>query len=171
MREGEVGVNKIRSFLEKEKNKTRDEQFIKDKLALANPMDKIQILSQRLGGVEKWNLNIAYLKVENQTVQIRGSLSKSSLKRFQSQLETLAKGSLKEEALPEEKEKIEQLKSLPEKKSPSPSLSLNGKKNQKDKKEKGKSKKGGLTQKQQVLEEREEERTFFSYTFELKEGV
>ena len=166
MKEDEIQVKAVKSFLDKEKNKTQDEQFIREKLALANPMDKIQLLTQRLGGAEKWNLNIAYLKVEDNTVQIKGSLNKSSLTDFKSQLETLVKGSIKELS---SEEKVK--KNFSEESRPSHPLGLDPGVNQKREAEELKDEKGeSLNGKQSDSEKLEQkELAFFSYTFELKE--
>lgn len=167
MNEDEIHTEKIKSFLKKEKNKTQDEQFIKEKLALANPMDKIQLITQQLGGAEKWNLNITYLKVEENNIQMKGSLNKSSLENFRSQLKTLVKGPIKE--LPKEKEI--KLEDSPKQAEAAVSPAVKKGANQKDKKRD--SKQGmqePLTQEQSDSESPDQkDMAFFSYTFELKE--
>ena len=182
MKEREVKVKKVQSFLKKEKSKIQDEQFVREKLALTNPMDTIQLFSQKLGTAEKWNLNIAYLKVENHKIQIRGSLNKSSLKSFKSQLEALAKKPLKESplkrVLPEKNPSLKPLelknpKDQQKKEKGSgglPTLSLNKPKEQNTNQIKDK-KKENLAKSLQASSSETEEQAFFNYTFEIKEGL
>ena len=96
MQESQVSVESLNSFLEKEKAKSENEQIVRDKLSLPNPMDQLQIITQRLGDAEKWNLTIRHLKLEDRKVEIKGVLNKSQLQKFKSQLEGLAKGQIKE---------------------------------------------------------------------------
>ena len=88
----------IQSFLNKNKNTTENEQTVRDKLNEPNPMDHLQLITQKLSDVEKWNLSIHYLKLVGQTVEIKGSVNQSSLPSLKSQLTSLAKGNISEDS-------------------------------------------------------------------------
>ena len=94
--ESRVTVDSLNSFLEKEKEKMKDEQIIQKELRQPNPMDHLQRIVQKVGPASKWNLSIRYLKVEGNEVEIKGLVERTSLRAFKAQLQSLAKGTIKE---------------------------------------------------------------------------
>ena len=175
LQDNNINVDSLKSFLEKEKVKTDNEQFVRDKLNLPNPMVHLQLISQKLGKAEKWNLSIHYLKSEDKAIEIKGSVNKSSLESFKSQLKNLAdKGRIKETPYSGNKH-LSQTKNQ----------NLPDKKKSKDLQPAIKQKQAG----QNVLPEKEkpdlseknlessepktdqEELFFFSYSFRIKEGL
>ena len=187
LQESNISVESLKSFLEKEKLKANNEQLLRDKLSLPNPMDHLRSLTQKLDETDKWNLKIHYLKVEDGAVEIKGSVNKSSLNDFKSQLESLAKGRIKETPyqknrdlsqpenhnLPKVKGTKESQASTTEEKAQDSKSAIMREKPVQDTSS-GK-KQPGLSGK--ILESSEpktdleqEEQSFYSYSFKMKEG-
>ena len=144
MKESRINTKSLDSFIEKKEKTIKNKQIIQDKMQLPNPIDKLRVLSQNLGRASKWNLRILYLNIEDSKITIKGLAQSNLLKDFQLELKSLAKGRLKDRSSKERSQFTKEIK-----------------KNLKKLKEKVSS----------PDEQEEVKRTFFSYTFELKEGV
>ena len=162
MKEDQVNPESIQSFLEKEKDKKKSEQLIQNELDLPNPMDHLQAIVQKIGPASKWNLSVQYLKVEGEAVEIKGFVNRSSLEDFKSRLKSLAKGRFKDHSLERNSKKLK-----------------NGVKNQSPSTpEDNKVENRALSDKQDTTPskppenaEQDEERGFFSYSFQLKKEL
>ena len=96
LRKSAINTESVEDFLNLEKNKKEDEKIVKEQLSLAQPMDHLQFISQKLGSAEKWNLHIQYLKITDRKVEIEGQIGSSALESFKSLLQSLSKGSIEE---------------------------------------------------------------------------
>lgn len=97
LKKNQIDHSSIHSFLNKNKNITDNEQTVKSKLNKPNPMDHLQLITQKISDAEKGNLNIHYLKLTGQAVEIKGSVNQSFLPNLKSQLTSLAKENLSED--------------------------------------------------------------------------
>ena len=176
LQESNISVESLKSFLEKEKVKSDNEQLLKDQLSLPNPMDHLRLITQQLGKADKWNLNIHYLKVEEETVEIKGSVDKSFLDSFKSQLGSLARGRIEEKPY-QRKKNLDQTKNqnVPQMKETEESQPAITQENTKqlmspDNKQPTLSGKN-LESSGLKADLEQEEQSFFSYSFKLKKGL
>ena len=108
LRKKEVDTQSIKDFLALEKQKKEDEKIVKEYLNLEQPMDFLQLLSQKIGSAEKWSLNIQYLNIKDKKVEIKGKIKQDSLESFKSLLQSLSAKPIKEnkrDQMPSAKEK------------------------------------------------------------------
>ncbi len=163
-----ISVESLQSFLEKEKSETDNEKFVQAKLDFPNPMDHLRLISKKLNSAEKWKLKIDYLKIENEIVEIKGWVEKTSLGSFKSELKSLSKSSIQDNSsshnpLLNKKESLVDKKQL-----------LEGE----NKTEHSKSQKEGdmVENKETKFSESEadleqKDQVFFSYSFKIKEEL
>ena len=156
MTENQINTESIKSFLEKEKTKLKSEQIVQEKLNQPNPMDHLQLISQKLGSANQWNLSIRYLHLEGQAVEIRGLVNSSALENFKSKLSSLAEGSIKEQPVSFSPEELKVNSSIESRKMDS---------------EQTKDKPPGQQKGKSSSVFKSEERSFFSYSFQLKEEL
>ena len=175
LQESNISVKSLKSFLEKEKVKTDNEQLLKDKLNLPNPMDHLRSITQKLGKADKWNLSIHYLKAEDGAVEIKGSVNKSSLSDFKSQLRGLVSGRIKE--MPYQRNKNlnqKESQNLPKVKGPEDSQVVAQEKAKQDVspgKEQSDLSGKDLESSELKADLEQEELSFFSYSFKMKEEL
>ena len=157
-----VNIESVKSFLETERAKTDNEKIVKNKLDSPNPIDSLELITKKIGKAEKWNLRIHYLKAEDRTVKVEGLVDKSSLGKLKSQLESLAKGRLQDNSMLKNSTSAKKLnqpsetgfpldKQKENQANPLENKDLNSSKNKFDPEPLG--------------------RTFFSFSFKLKEGI
>ena len=166
--ESQMSVESFHSFLEKEKEKIKNERIVQDKLNRPHPMDDLHLIVQKLGSASQWNLTIRYLKVENKSVEIKGLVNRSSLENFKAQLQSLAKGKIKEDFAFQNEWGANP--------NPDGEDTLTSTTQKKETRQNGlkrsvwKEKKDSEASDQKEGPERKE-RAFFSYSFEMKEGL
>ena len=178
LKKSRINLESIQSFLNKNKNITEDEQTVRDKLNEHNPMDHLQLITRKFSDVEKWNLNIHYLKLRGRSVEIKGSVNPSSLPNLKSQLKDLAKGKISEDSTAQPKTmKTENLgkvaHSKVQKKEPpalttSPSTS---KQKASDKTSQESQRQEDSLSSENTESTKTEESSFFSYSFTLKDTL
>lgn len=95
LRESKVNTDSLESFLKKEKAKLKSEQFIKEELLQSQPIDHLQLITEKLQSAKKWSLSIHYLRIKDRDIEIKGWIKSSLLPQFKKELESLAKGSVK----------------------------------------------------------------------------
>ena len=98
LRGNNIGVESIESFLASEKEKKEDEKRVRARLSLEQPIDYLQQIVQKIGSAENWNLRLQQLKIKGRTVEMRGQIESSSLKKFKALLQSLAENPIKEDA-------------------------------------------------------------------------
>ena len=166
--DSQISVESFYSFLEKERAKVKNEKIIQDNLNRPHPMDALHLVAQKLGSASQWNLTIRYLKVENKTVEIKGLVNRSSLESFKAQLQSLAKGKIKEDFVSQNESSLKSNPDIEE----SLTSGTQKKENRQNvlKKpvwtEKKDSKASDLKADPEL-----KERSFFSYSFKMKEGL
>ncbi len=94
--ESQVHEESVKSFLKKRMTETESERAVRQRLKQPQPMDYLQKITQKLGSAEPWGLSIHYLKIDGPSAEIRGQVNRSSLEKFKSHIQNLAKGPVKE---------------------------------------------------------------------------
>ncbi len=96
LEEDRISGEAIQSFLDKEREKTKDEQLAQSELDLPNPMDHLQRIVQKIGPASQWNLTVQYLKAEDEKVEIKGLVNRLSSEKLKSLLQSLAQGAFED---------------------------------------------------------------------------
>ena len=101
MKEREIDVDSVKSFLEEREALSQNESFIKERISGPNPMDWLQTLTKGIDPKPEWDMRISYLKLSGGKVDLAGEINKPYFENLKSRLKALAKGPLEALSLPE----------------------------------------------------------------------
>ena len=96
MRESQVSADSVKGFLDDQKALLQSGEFIKKRSSGPGPIDWLQALTKGVGPRPEWGMRIAYLKLKDRKVQLKGEISRPYLETLKGRLKALAKGPLEE---------------------------------------------------------------------------
>ena len=96
---GEVLFEEIKEALDKEKTKLEKAKQASKSLQGFGALERLQILTQKLGSANMWSLKISVLDIKKDRVEIKGMVREDLLPQLKSRLESLSETPLKEKTV------------------------------------------------------------------------